>query len=107
VAWEEMTTPKYAGGLGFRDIEIFNLTLLARQAWRILQNPETLSARILNAIYFPDCGFLDARLGSHPTQIWHLIIDGCEILVQGVKKRIGTSEKTHAWNDNWLPRGSM
>jgi hypothetical protein len=77
VAWKEMTTPKYAGGLGFRDIEIFNLALLAR----ILQNPETLSARILKAIYFPDCGFLDARLGSHPSQIWRSIIDGREILV--------------------------
>jgi hypothetical protein len=106
VAWEEMTTPKYAGGLGFRDIENFNLALLARQAWRVLQNPETLSARILKAIYFPDCGFLDARLGSHPSQIWRSIIDGREILVQGLIKRIGTGEKTHAWNDNWLPRES-
>jgi hypothetical protein len=25
VAWEDMTKPKYMGGLGFRDFELFNL----------------------------------------------------------------------------------
>jgi hypothetical protein len=106
VSWEEMTTPKYAGGMGFRDIELFNLALLARQAWRILQNPETLSAKILKAVYFPTSNFLEEEVGSHPSQIWRAIVEGGDTLKVGFIRRIGTGETTHAWHDNWLPRNT-
>ena len=104
VAWSDMTKPRYMGGLGFRDIELFNLALLARQAWRVLQSPDSLSARILKARYFPATEFLQADLGSRPSQVWRAILDGRDTLKQGIIKRIGTGEATDPWNDNWLPR---
>lgn len=61
--------PKYLGGLGFRDIELFNLSLLARQVWRVLVQPSTLSARILQAVYFPQGSLMSASLGLRPSQI--------------------------------------
>lgn len=42
VSWDTLSMPKYMGGLGFRDFEIFNMALLARQAWRILENPGSI-----------------------------------------------------------------
>ena len=102
-----MIRPKYMGGMGFRDLELFNLALLARQAWRVLVEDESLSAQILKAAYYPDSSLLEATLGSHPSQIWRAILDGRDVLAQGIIRRIGDGENTSIWHHNWIPRPSF
>lgn len=104
VSWEVMSQPKSMGGMGFGDIELFNLALLARQAWRLLQEPDSLSARILKAVYYPNSTVLEAELGRHPLQVWRSIVEGRDTLKLGLIKRIGTGEGTNIWLDNWIPR---
>jgi hypothetical protein len=95
-SWETMCTPKYAGGICYRDIELFNLAMLARQAWQILQNQNSLSARILIAVYYPNDEFLDAALGLSPSQVWRALVEGRDVMKQGLIRRVGTGETTHA-----------
>jgi hypothetical protein len=44
-----MLRPKEQGGIGFKDMRLFNQALLARQAWRLIQQPNTLCAQVLKA----------------------------------------------------------
>lgn len=93
-----MTSPKYMVGLGIRDLELFNLALLARQSWCLLQDPSSLSARILKVVYFPNSTILDAQLGANPSQVWRGILDGREVLKQGLIRRIGDGQTTCVWD---------
>lgn len=53
VAWDKMTMSRKCGGLGFRDLICFNLAMLAKISWRVLQNPNSVLGRLLRDKYFP------------------------------------------------------
>lgn len=66
MSWNDLCKPKSSGGLGFRDLGIFNYALLAKQVWGLMINGNSLCARILKAKYFSNCDVLDSCLGPAP-----------------------------------------
>ncbi|PNX78298.1 ribonuclease H [Trifolium pratense] len=49
LAWDRMTYPKELGGLGFRDLQLFNMAMVAKQGWKLMKNTDTLVARLFEA----------------------------------------------------------
>lgn len=68
--WSKLTKRKNHGGLNFRNLEAFNLAMLGKQGWKLLNDPSSLLARVLKARYDPSKGFLDAGLGHNPSFTW-------------------------------------
>ncbi|KAB2599976.1 ribonuclease H protein [Pyrus ussuriensis x Pyrus communis] len=65
MAWNKVVKNKVSGGLGFKEIIAFNLAMLAKVGWRLICNPDSLLARVLQAKYYPTMSFTDAPVGRN------------------------------------------
>jgi hypothetical protein len=80
ISWDIMMHPKDHGGVGFRDMRLFNQALLARRAWRLVNSPNTPCAQILKAKYYPDGALLDTVFTANGSSSWLAIVHGLELL---------------------------
>lgn len=92
------------GGMGFHDFKVFNPALLARQAWRLIEQPDTLCARLLKTKYYPSGHLLDTAFIQDMSATWQGVVHGLELLKKGAIWRIGSGSMVKIWRDNWLPR---
>ena len=68
-----MCKVKKEGGIRFRELQAFNLAMLAKQGWRLHEEPFSLMAWVFKAKYFPNCDVLSANLWSNPSYAWRSI----------------------------------
>ncbi|XP_050207646.1 uncharacterized mitochondrial protein AtMg00310-like [Mercurialis annua] len=67
ISWQKMSHQKWEGGLGFKDIAVFNQALLAKQFWRIMNNPTCLLYKLYQGRYFPNSTILHGQLRGRPS----------------------------------------
>ncbi|XP_057444459.1 uncharacterized protein LOC130736674 [Lotus japonicus] len=104
--WDKLCQPKFDGGLGFRDFKSFNLALVAKNWWRIQNNPNSLMGRVFKSVYFPSGSLSGARKGYRPSYAWSSILKTSDFISKGSAWRIGNGTTVRIWHDNWLPNGS-
>jgi hypothetical protein len=59
--------------------------------------------KILKAKYFPNEGFLEAKLGSKPSYALRSLFGSRNLLFQGLLWRVGDGNSIRVWVDRWLP----
>lgn len=91
------------GRVRFQRFQKFNLSLLAKQWWRLLNNENSLVFKILKVKKFSK-SFLDAYLGYNPSYTWRSLIANRKVLEGGLTRCIGNGASIETWKDTWLMR---
>ena len=75
---------------------MFNLAMLARQGWRLIQDPDSLRGQILRAKYG---SLLTAQEEPGISYTWRSIIRGFKALNKGLIWRVGDGSNIKIWDD--------
>ena len=102
-SWNYLTQPKTMGGMGFRDLRSFNLAMLAKQGWRMLQDHGSLLYGCFKAKYFPRCSILEAVDCPNSSYVWKSLLAAQPILKKGCCWRVGNGASIRVLQDCWLP----
>uniref|UniRef100_A0A803PJ09 Reverse transcriptase domain-containing protein n=1 Tax=Cannabis sativa TaxID=3483 RepID=A0A803PJ09_CANSA len=102
-SWDRLCIHKDKGGMGFRNLQDFNLALLGKQGWRLISRPESLVAKVLKARYFPHGLYLTSSLGNNPSFVWRSIWEAQQLVCKGVRWCVGDARDIKVTHDPWLP----
>ncbi|KAM1255800.1 hypothetical protein ACFX2G_030595 [Malus domestica] len=106
VSWERISKQKKSGGLGFKDIQCFNLALLAKIGWRLSLNSSSLLAIVLRDKYHTGKSFREAGRGKNTSWGWKGIFEARKVLQNGMRWRVGNGDCINIKEDPWFPKPS-
>ena len=101
--WKRLCEAKEVGGVGFKEIEKFNDSLLIKQVWRMINNPNSLCHKVFKARFFLDCSILDAKDSTICSYAWKSILGARDVIRRGMVWRIGNGQDVRIKEDRWLP----
>lgn len=100
--WRRLTVHKSAGGMGFKDLHDYNLSMLGKQGWRLLTNQSSLASRVYKARYYPNGDFLNAPLGNNPSFVWRSIWAAQGLIKSGARWIVGAGRSIDILDQPWL-----
>lgn len=107
IKWSLVCKPKKVGGLGILNIHDFNLALLSKWIWKVLQN-DSLLGRIFNSVYnnhHPD------HRSTPPSQLasrfWRESFYSSQAMRSLVHWRLGRGSEVRFWEDKWAGCNSL
>lgn len=81
---------------------MFNKALLAKQMWRMIENPNHTVTKVFKAWYFKHMDIMEAPFRTNPSYIWHSLLWSRDILHKGAFWKIGDGEDINVRRDAWI-----
>lgn len=97
LSWDKLLVSKEHRGMGFRNLQCFNLVMLRKQGWKLIFDPDAMISRIFKAKYYPNGDFLSSKIGSNPSYSWRSIWNYRILDKQGIRWSIVEGSKICVW----------
>lgn len=98
-SWTHLCFLNEQGRMGFRDLRAFNLALLAKQACKLITEPNSFLSRVLKAKYFPHMNPMETASRVGISYIWQSLLHDMRLVKQGIRGGVGDGLSINAWLD--------
>lgn len=101
-SWEDLCNAKNDGGLSFKNLHIFNLALLGKMGWRLMNDLDALVCLVFKVKYCHHRDFCSSSAGRNPSYMWRSIWTTKDFIRKGTRWKIGLGDSVTVWNQPWL-----
>jgi hypothetical protein len=102
ISWDKLCQPKGREGLGFKELQKFNIALLAKQFWRLMHVKNSLFFKVFSAKFFPNGNILEAPEKNSGSFAWRSILKAKELILSGSSLRVGDGANIKIKGTKWL-----
>ncbi|GJU57981.1 hypothetical protein Tco_1235747 [Tanacetum coccineum] len=107
VAWKNICRPKSKGGLGLKDLGVWNKAMIVKHLWHIITNKETLWVKWINTVKLKSRSIWTANEETNDSWGWKNIIRMRDEVRKFIVIKIGNGEKAYVIYVNWCRTGAL
>ena len=108
VSWVDISLPKNEGGLGIKNLEIWNKAVMSKHIWNLIRlDSSSLWVDWVKLYLFRDHSFWDIPIPKSCSWTWRKILKLQPLIRPLIQHIIGDGADTWLWVDEWLPQGPI
>jgi hypothetical protein len=100
-SWDDISKPKNQGGLGIRDMELINKSLLIHTAWNIVMDKNPFLSNIMKAKYYPNSSFWTSPTSRPKSVFWSSVLQIKHHLSENSIIQIHAGNSS-IWSSPWM-----
>ena len=107
IAWSDICIPKKEGGLGIKDLSLWNKALMIRHIWNLVYGTNNLWTSWINAYHLKGSSLWEVKAPHTCSWNWRKLLHLRPLVRPLFQHIIGSGLKTSLWFDNWHPDGPI
>ncbi|GKA90452.1 RNA-directed DNA polymerase, eukaryota, reverse transcriptase zinc-binding domain protein [Tanacetum coccineum] len=99
--------PKKEGGLGIKNLNVWNEVLMAKHLWNIACNKESLRVKWINVVRLKGTSIWEVKTNNNTSCGWKQILRLRSKMIPNIKCEVSNEENVFLWHDRWWEGGVL
>nr|GEX02552.1 RNA-directed DNA polymerase, eukaryota, reverse transcriptase zinc-binding domain protein [Tanacetum cinerariifolium] len=101
IAWKQVCKPKDEGGLGIKDLSLWNEVLMSKHLWNVVFIKESLWVKQINLVRLKGRSIWEVDCKKNASHGWKQILNLRDKMRKHIVYKVGEGSKIFLWHDKW------